>query len=94
MESENVFRGIEQTGERFKQEFAILAEKAKRAIESKVNTAKLETAYRISVNKEERIKTMDEVKKVREELTNNALKKANGDTKIAASFYEDTCDFP
>ena len=94
MESENVFRGIEQTGERFKQEFAVLAEKAKRAIESKVNTAKLETVYRISVKKEERVKTMSEVKKVREELAGDALKKAKGDTKIATSFYEDACDFP
>jgi len=90
----DIFSNIEKTGEQFKQQFNELAVKAKKAIESNVNSMKFEASYALTVPKAQRVKTMNEVNEVRESLWNDALKKANGDTNKAISFYEELCDFP
>lgn len=94
----NVFNDIERTGEelneQLKGQMKEFGELMKKKIDAQVNFAKFEAAYGFSVSKKERAKTMKEVKEVRQELWNEALKKANGDTKNAYSFYKMNCSFP
>jgi len=92
--NQQVFRDIERTGERLKEQFRRLAERAQSEMNSKVQTTKLEAAYALTVPKEQRRKTMQEVKEVRGELWEEALKKADGDVNKAYIFYENLCDFP
>lgn len=75
-------------------EFKELAVKAQNAMDSKMQSAKFEAAYALSVSKEQRIKTMKEVKGVRQELWEIALKKSNGDVNGACDVYEKLCAFP
>jgi membrane-associated HD superfamily phosphohydrolase len=93
-ESQNIFKNIELTGEKFKQEFKELAEKAQMAMNSQMNNSKFEAAYALFVNKKQRMKTMSEVKEVRNELWQEALKKSNGDVNDASEIYEKLCSFP
>jgi len=74
-ESENIFKNIELTGEKFKQEFQELAVKAQMAMNSQMNTSKFEASYALSVSKKQRMQTMTEVKEVRNELWQESLKK-------------------
>ena len=93
-ESDNIFKNIELTGERFKQQFQELATRAQMAMNSQMNTSKFEAAYALSVLKKQRVKTMDEVKEVRNELWQEALKKSNGNINDASEIYERLCAFP
>ena len=93
-ESQNIFKNIELTGEKFKQEFKELAVKAQMAMDSQMNASKFETAYAFSVSKKQRLKTMAEVKEVRNELWQEALKKSKGDITDASEIYEKLCAFP
>ena len=93
-ESDNIFKNIELTGERFKQQFQELAVRAQMAMNSQMNTSKFEAAYALSVLKKQRVKTMDEVKEVRNELWQEALKKSNGNINDASEIYEKLCAFP
>ncbi len=94
MQNQTIFREIEQTGEQFKAKFKELAEKAQKGMDSKVQSAKFEAAYALTVPKSQRSKTMAEVKEVRNELWQEALMKANGDSNKATIFYDKLCDFP
>lgn len=93
-ESQNIFRNIELTGEKFKQEFQELAVKAQTAMNSQMNTSKFEAAYALSVSKKQRLRTMAEVKEMRNELWQESLKKANGNVSGASEIYEKLCAFP
>ena len=93
-ESDNIFKNIELTGERFKQQLQELAVRAQMAMNSQMNTSKFEAAYALSVLKKQRVKTMDEVKEVRNELWQEALKKSNGNINDASEIYEKLCAFP
>lgn len=90
----NVFSDIERTGEQLKEQMRDFEVVIKKKIDAQVNCAKFEASYGFSVSKNDRTKTMKEVKEVRQELWTEALKKANGNTKIAYSFYKKTCSFP
>ncbi len=89
----DIFNDIERTGEQLKQEFRKLSEQAQKKIESQVESAKFEAAYALRVSKENRKKTMQDVKEVRNDLWKQALDKANGDTKKALTFYDELCAF-
>ena len=93
-ESQNIFKNIELTGERFKEEFKELAMKAQRAMDTQINTSKFEAAYALSVSKKQRLQTMTEVEEVRNELWQESLKKANGNVNDASKIYEKLCAFP
>lgn len=93
-ESEIIFKNIELTGERFKQEFKELAAKAQVVMDAQVNISKFEAAYALSVSKKQRLQTMKEVKEVRNELWQESLKKANGNIRDASEIYEKLCAFP
>ena len=93
-ESENIFKNIELTGERFIQQFQQLATKAQLAMNSQVNTSKFEASYALSVTKKQRMQTMNEVKEVRKELWQEALEKSNGNINVASEIYEKLCAFP
>ena len=93
-ESQNIFKNIELTGEKFKQEFQELAVKAKMAMNSQMNTSKFEASYTLSVSKKQRVQTMSEVKEIRNELWQESLKKANGNVNDASEIYEKLCAFP
>jgi len=56
--------------------------------------SKFESAYTLSVSKKQRLKTMKEVKEVRNELLQESLKKANGNVNHASKIYEVLCAFP
>lgn len=90
----NIIKDINETGEEVKQQFKELSEKAQKRIDSKVNCAKFEAIYALTVSKKERKQTMKEVKEVRSDLWKEALKKAKGDTKTAYAFYKESCSFP
>ena len=90
----NVFNDIERTGEQIKEQMKEFEMVMKKKIDAQVNCAKFEAAYGFNISKNDRAKTMKDVKEVRQELWNKALKKANGDTKGAYSFYKKTCSFP
>ena len=90
----NVFSNIEKTGEQLKEQMKDFEIVIKKKIDAQVNCAKFEASYGFSVSKNDRIKTIKEVKEVRQELWVEALKKANGNTKNAYSFYKKTCSFP
>jgi len=91
--TENIFTNIERTGEQFKEQFKELALKAQGAMDKQVNYAKFEAAYALSVNKKQRVETMKQVKEVRQELWEEALKKSNGDVDDACNVYDDLCAF-
>ncbi len=93
-EFQNIFKKIELTGEKFKQEFQKLAVKAQMAMNSQMSTSKFEASYALSVSKKQRVQIMDEVKKVRNELWQESLKKANGNVRDAFEIYEKLCAFP
>jgi hypothetical protein len=93
-ESQNIFENIELMGEGLKQEFKELAEEAQKVMDSQINTSKFGAAYTLSVSKQQRLKTMDEVSEVRGELWQESLKKANGDVSDASEIYEKLCAFP
>ena len=93
-ESQNIFKNIDLTGEKFKQEFQELAVKAHMAMNSQMNTSKFEASYALSVNKKQRIQTMTQVKEIRNELWQESLKKANGNVNGASEIYEKLCAFP
>lgn len=88
-----IFRDIELAGEQFKQQFRQLAEKAQRGMDSKIQSAKFEAAYALTVSKSQRKLTMGEVKEVRNELWQEAMRKSNNDPKKASAFYDQLCDF-
>jgi len=95
---DNVFNDIERTGEelneQLKGQMKEFAELMKKKIDAQVNCAKFEASYGFSVSKNDRTKTKKEVKEVRQELWNEALKKSKGDTKNAYAFYKTNCSFP
>ena len=93
-ESQNIFKNIDLTGEKFKQEFQELAVKAQMAMNSQMNTSKFEASYALSVSKKQRVQTMTKVKGVRNELWQESLKKANGNVSEASEIYEKLCVFP
>ncbi len=93
-EKKDIFRDIEKKGEEFKEQFEVLFEHAKKSMNIIVEGAKFEATYALSVDKKTREKTMKDVKEVREELWEEALKKANGDVNEAHNVYEKTCVFP
>lgn len=93
-ESRNIFKNIELTGEKFKQEFQELAVKAKRTMNSQMNTLKFEASYALSVSKKQRMQTIAEIKEVRNELWQKSLKKAKGNVNDAFEIYEKLCAFP
>ena len=93
-EKKEIFKNIEVTGEKYIEQFKELAKNAQYAMATQVNTAKLEASYALTVSKEQRTKTMAQVKEVRNELWQNALKEANGDIKIASDVYDRLCVFP
>ena len=57
------------------------------------NISKFEEVYVLSVNKRQILKTMDEVKEVRNELWQEALNKSNGNVNEASEIYEKLCNF-
>lgn len=89
----NLSTDLERTGELLKQEFKQLSELAQQRIDSKINCAKFEGIYGITVSKQQRVQTMKNVREVRASLWNESLKKAQGNPKIAYSFYKEICDF-
>jgi len=91
---EDIFKDIERTGEQIKEQMAEFQEVMRKKIDAQVNIAKFEAAYAFNVPKKQREKTMREVKEVRKEMWSEALKKSNGDTKLAYSFYKKACTFP
>ena len=93
-ESQNIFKNIELTGEKFKQEFQELAVKSQMAMNSQMNTSKFEASYALSVSKKQRVQTMTEVKGIRNELWQESLKKANGKIIGASEVYDKLCAFP
>ena len=93
-QKKDIFKNIDITGERYIEQFKELAKNAQHAMATQVNAAKLEASYALTVSKEQRTKTMAEVKEVRNELWQNALKEANGDIKIASDVYDRLCVFP
>ena len=93
-ESQNIFKNIDLTGEKFKQEFQELAVKAQMAMNSQMNTSKFEASYALFVSKEQRLQTMVEVKEIKNELWQESLKKANGNLNDASEIYEKLCAFP
>lgn len=93
-DSNAIFKNIEQTADAYKHQFKKLAERAEKAMNSQLNSAKFEAAYALSVAKDKRSLTMKQVKAVREELWKEALKNAKGNAKIAHASYEKLCDFP
>ena len=92
--SQNIFKDIERTGENFKQQFKELEERARKDINSRVQSTKFEAAYALSVSKKQRLQTMKEVKEVRDELWEEVLRKANGNTNDASEIYEKLCASP
>ena len=91
---DDIFKNIERTGEEIKEQMAEFQEIMKKRIDAHVNLAKFEAAYAFNVPKKQREKTMRQLKEVRQEMWSEALKKANGDTKLAYSFYKKACTFP
>ena len=53
-----------------------------------------ERVYAKNVSKEQREQTMKEVKEVRKEMHEQALREANGDPNVASEIYERMNDFP
>ncbi|MBS3075460.1 hypothetical protein J4429_03285 [Candidatus Pacearchaeota archaeon] len=94
----NVFSEIERTGvelnEQLKGQMIEFQETMKKRIDAQVNLAKFEASYAFNVPKFQRAKTMKEVKEVRQEMWKEALKKANGDSKLAYTFYMEENSFP
>ena len=93
-ESQNIFKNIELTGEKFKQEFQKLAVKAQMTMSSQINTSKFEASYALSVSKKQRIQTMNEVREIRNELWQDSLKKTNNNVNDASEIYGKLCVFP
>ena len=62
-------------------------------LQIKMNSLKFEEAYTSSVNKKQRVQTMAQVKEIRNELWQEALKKANGNINDASKIYEKLCNF-
>lgn len=71
----------------------VVLEKAEKQTNSNIYLPKFESVYAKSVSKDKREKTMKELKDIRERLWKKSLEKANGDTNLAFSFYEEACDF-
>lgn len=94
MKNQAIFKDIERAGEEFKEQFKQLAKNAQIGMDSKVQSAKFEAAYALTVSKEQRKITMTEVKEIRGDLWEQAMKKANGDSVKASIFYEKICEFP
>lgn len=92
-QNSEIFRDLEKTGEQFKMQFRQLSEQAQKRIDSQVESSKFEAAYALIINKNQRKITMHEVKDVRNKLWKQALAKANGDSKKAVIFYDETCAF-
>ncbi|MDP4039527.1 MAG: hypothetical protein Q8P57_03025 [Candidatus Pacearchaeota archaeon] len=59
-----------------------------------MDSLKFEEAYMLSVGKKQRLQTMKEVKEVRSELWQEALKKSNGNINDSYEIYEELCSFP
>lgn len=93
-QKEDIFRDIDVTGKKFISQFKELAINAQKSMESKVQSAKFEAAYALSVNKEERLKSMSQIKEIRNETWEDALKMSNGDINAACDAYEKICSFP
>ena len=93
MQNQEIFKDIEQAGQLMKQELVELSAKLKKNFDTCIQSAKFEAAYATTLTKGQRIKTMNEVKEVRNDLWKQALDKANGDTKKAHVFYDEFCDF-
>lgn len=91
---DNIFKEIELTGEQIKEQMKEFEAVMKKRIDVQVNLTKFEAAYAFNVPKSQRTKTMEAVKKVRKEMWKEALKKANGDTKLAYSIYMEENTFP
>lgn len=91
---DNIFKEIELTGEQIKEQMAEFQEVMRKKIDAQVNIAKFEAAYAFNVPKSQRIKTMEAVKKVRKEMWDEALKKANGDKELAYNYYMEENSFP
>jgi len=94
MQNQEIFNDIDQAGELMKKQLVELSAKLKKNFDTRIQSAKFEAAYAITVNKAQRNKTMNEVKEVRSDLWKQALDKANGDTKKAYVFYDELCGFP
>jgi hypothetical protein len=90
----NVFNDIERTGEQIKEQMKEFEAVMRKKIDAQVNFAKFEAAYAFNISKKQREKTMNDVKEVRLEMWNEALKKANGDKKLAYNFYIKENSFP
>jgi hypothetical protein len=88
-----VFGDIEKTGENAKSQVEELLDVTLKKIDSQVNCGKFEAAYCFSVSKEEREKTMKEIKEVREKLWKEALKRARGKVNDAYDIYCQICSF-
>jgi len=67
-ETQNIFKNIELTAEQYKEEFKKLARDAQRVMDSQMNSSKFEAANDLSLSKEQRVKTLSDVKDVRNEL--------------------------
>jgi len=93
MQNQEIFKDIEQAGQLMKQQLVELSDKLKKNFDTCIQSAKFEAAYAITLTKEQRSKTMNDVKKVRNDLWKQALDKANGDAKKAYVFYDELCDF-
>ncbi|MAG01776.1 hypothetical protein CMI42_00405 [Candidatus Pacearchaeota archaeon] len=96
---DDLFNDIEKTGEELKEELKeefgrLLNNKINSRIDSQISASKFEAVYAFSVSKEEREKTMAEVKEVRSEGWKKALKEANGDEEIAYEIYKKANVFP
>ena len=93
-QKKNVFKNIDMAGEQYIEQFKELADKATKAICKQMTVAKFEANYAFSVSKEQRAKNMSEVKEIRNELWQEALKESKGDVKIASNAYDIICAFP
>ncbi|MBS3083543.1 hypothetical protein J4423_01940 [Candidatus Pacearchaeota archaeon] len=93
-EKQEIFKNIETTGKKYINQFKILAEKAQKSMANQMNMAKFEATYTLSVEKEQRKKTMFQVKEIRNDLWKEALKQANGDVNVASNIYDRLCSFP
>jgi len=89
-----ILSNIEKTGEDLKSQLKVFLKQSEKTIDSQVNCAKIEAIYGLTINKNERRKTMKEVNEVREELWGEAMNETKGDTKKAYAFYKKTCSFP
>ena len=90
----NIINDIEKTGEFLKSQLKVFLEKSEKTIDSQVNCAKFEAVYGLIISKNERKKTMKEVKEIRNELWKNALTESKGDSKKAYTIYKKICSFP